>query len=156
MLQEKISATGVVQFVLKDENGNVKDTRSTNIVVDSGLTYIAARMAGVTSPAAMGWIAVGTGSANATSPTADTQTLLGAEVARSSSAVTITTTTVASDTVQYVTTFAAGTGTAALTEAGIFNVVTANTATMLARTTFAVINKGTNDTLTITWKITIA
>jgi hypothetical protein len=156
MLQENINATGVVQFVLTDENGNVKDTRKTNIVVDGGLSYIAARMAGLTTPAAMGWIAIGTSFTNTTTPQADTQTLLGAEVARGATAVTITTTTVTNDTVQYVTTFNAGAGTGGLQEAGIFNVVTANTATMLARTTFAIINKGANDTLTITWKITIA
>jgi hypothetical protein len=64
------------------------------------------------------------------------------------------TTTVTGDAIQYVATFPAGSGTAALTEAGIFNA--ASVGTMMARTVFAVINKGALDTLTITWKITIA
>ena len=63
-------------------------------------------------------------------------------------------TSVANDAVQYVATFAAGTGTGAITEAGIFN--DAVTGTMLCRTVFAVINKGSLDTLTITWKVTVA
>jgi len=67
---------------------------------------------------------------------------------------TIVTTSVTNDAVQYVATFAAGTGTGAITEAGIFNAGSAGT--MLCRTVFAVINKGSLDTLTITWKVTVA
>lgn len=55
---------------------------------------------------------------------------------------------------QYVATFGPGVGTAAITEAGIFNAASAGT--MLARTAFPVINKGALDTLTLTWKVTVA
>ena len=69
------------------------------------------------------------------------------------------TTTVTNDAVQYVATFAANVATGPLNEAGIFNATTAGT--MLCRTVFGggssgVINKGANDTLTITWKITVS
>ena len=67
---------------------------------------------------------------------------------------TIVTTSVTNDSIQYVATFPAGTATAGLQEAGIFNASSAGT--MLCRTVFAVINKGALDTLTITWKITVA
>jgi hypothetical protein len=56
--------------------------------------------------------------------------------------------------VQYVATFSAGTGTGAITEAGIFNASSAGT--LLCRTVFSVINKGALDTLVITWKVTVA
>ena len=42
----------------------------------------------------------------------------------------------------------------AIKEAGIFNAATGGT--MLARTTFAVINKGTDDTVSISWTITVS
>lgn len=48
----------------------------------------------------------------------------------------------------HVATFAAGTGTGALTEAGIFNASSAGT--MLNRVVFATVNKGASDTLIVT------
>jgi hypothetical protein len=53
-----------------------------------------------------------------------------------------------------VATFGAGVATGAITEAGVFNALTAGT--MLCRTVFSVINKGALDTLVITWKVTVA
>jgi hypothetical protein len=47
--------------------------------------------------------------------------------------------------------------TTAITEAGIFNSSTAALGgTMLCRTTFAAVNKGNDDTLQITWSITVS
>ena len=54
--------------------------------------------------------------------------------------------------------FATGTGSTNVSSpffSLIFNVVTANTVTMLARATFTAINKGASDTLKITWTVTI-
>jgi len=56
--------------------------------------------------------------------------------------------------VVYVSTFAAGAATGAVTEAGIFNASTAGD--MLCRTVFAVINKAADDTVEITWTITLS
>jgi hypothetical protein len=50
--------------------------------------------------------------------------------------------------------WAAGTGTGAITEAGIFDVVTQNTVNMWCYATFAVINKLATDSLKITWTLT--
>jgi hypothetical protein len=55
--------------------------------------------------------------------------------------------------VAYVATFPAGTGTGAVTEAGLFNASSAGT--LLCRTVFSVINKGAADTLGITWTVTV-
>jgi hypothetical protein len=150
MFDEKIKATGQVSFVLTDENGNIKQQDSKNLVVDPGLAFIASRMIGTTA-AVMSHMAIGTG----TTAAADAQTALVTESARVAlTSSTVVTTTVANDSVQYVATFGPGVGTAAITEAGIFNAASAGT--MLARTVFAVINKGALDTLTLTWKVTVA
>ena len=150
MFSEKIRATGQVSFVLTDENGNVKQQDSKNLVVDSGLAFIASRIIGTTA-AVMSHMAVGTGATAA----ADAQTALVTETARVAlTSSTIVTTTVSNDSVQYVATFGPGVGTAAITEAGLFNA--ASVGTMLARTVFPVINKGALDTLTLTWKVTVA
>jgi hypothetical protein len=86
---------------------------------------------------------------------ANSQTALVTESARVAlTSTTQVTTTTTNDAIQYVATFNPGTATAAITEAAILNAASAGT--MLARTVFSVINKGANDTLTITWKITLA
>ena len=150
MLSDKIKAKGLVTFTLTDEAGKIKEQQDHNLVVDTGLAYIASRMKDTTS-AVMSHMAVGT----STTAEADAQTALLNESARVAlTSTTIVTTSVANDSVQYVATFEPGTGTAALTEAGLFNDPTAGT--MLARTVFPVINKGALDTLTITWKVTVA
>jgi len=153
MLTDNIKARGLVSFVLTDENGNIKEQKETNLVVNTGLAFIAQAMLKTTvnTPTAMTHMAVGTGSVAA----AAANTALGAESARVTLATpTNVTTTVTNDSVQYVATFNPGVGTAAITEAGIFNAASAGT--MLCRTVFAVINKGPLDTLTITWKVTVA
>ena len=146
--KEIATPTGMVNIVLRDDNGNVKEEITVpNLVVDTGLDFIADRMEGVGS-AVMSHMEVGTdGTAAASGDTA-----LGAAVGSSRTA--LTSTTVTNNTVEYVCTFAAGTGTGALVEAGIFNAGAAGT--MLCRTVFSVINKGANDSMTITWTITIS
>jgi len=62
---------------------------------------------------------------------------------------------VVSNTITYVATFPAGTGTGSLTEAGVFNSPSANSGTMLCRTRFDVVNKGVADIIVITWNVTV-
>ena len=151
MLDDSLKTKGVVQVQLLDANGNVKESREIpNLVVNSGLAYIASRMRDATATA-MSHMAVGSGSTAAVAA----DSALGTQLARVAlDSTTLVTTTVTNDAVQYVATFAAGTGTGAVTEAGIFNASSAGT--MLCRTVFAVINKGALDTLVITWKVTVA
>jgi len=145
MITEQINVTGNLEVVLRDAHGNVKDTRAfPNLVVTTGKNFIASRMKDATATV-MSHMAVGT---NNTSPAAG-DTTLNTELAR----VALTSTTVNTNTVAYVASFPAGTGTGALVEAGLFNAASAGT--MLARTTYAVINKGASDSLTITWTITV-
>ena len=99
-----------------------------------------------TSATAMSHMAIGTGSTAA----AAGNTALGSESARTG----LTSTTVSGADIVYVDTFAAGTGTGAITEAGIFNASSGGT--MLCRTVFSVVNKGANDAMTITWTVTVS
>jgi hypothetical protein len=99
-----------------------------------------------TTDAAMSHMAVGSGTTAAAAGDTALETQIG-------SRVSLTSTTVTSNAVAYVATFAAGTGTGAITEAGIFNADTSGT--MLCRTVFSVVNKGADDTLQITWTITL-
>jgi hypothetical protein len=151
MLDDSLKTKGLVEVLLLDADGNIKERREfPNLVVNSGLAYIASRMKDATATT-MSHMAVGSGSATA----ATTDTALGTQLARVAlDSTSLTTTTATNDAVQYVATFAAGTGTGAITEAGIFNASSAGT--LLCRTVFSVINKGAADTLVITWKVTVA
>tara|TARA_R100000152_G_C6774351_1_gene202065 strand:+ start:1605 stop:2030 length:426 start_codon:yes stop_codon:yes gene_type:complete len=116
-----------------------------NLVVTAGKGYVASRMKDA-SATAMSHMAIGTGSTAA----AAGNTALGSESART----TLTSTTVSGADVTYVDTFPAGTGTGAITEAGLFNASSGGT--MLCRTVFSVVNKGSSDSMTITWTVTVS
>lgn len=152
-MQETIKATGKVNIVLHDENGNVKEERNIdNLVVTVGKAALTSRLIG-TATNVMSHMEVGTNNTAA----AAAQSALLAAVAGSRTALTSSTQTTSSttnDSVQYVCTFPAGTGTGALTEAGIFNAASAGT--MLCRTVFSVVNKGAADAMTITWTVTLS
>jgi len=146
---DEFGVQGHVRVELFGPDGALKAERDvTNLVVTAGKNHIADQLKSSPAQAAMGWMAVGTGS---TAPAAG-DTLLGAEIDRNA----LTSRTAAANVVTYVGNWAAGDATnAAIAEAGIFNVVTANTITMLARATFTAINKGALDTLAITWTVTV-
>ena len=139
-------ATGKLIVEIKNDKGVVVETREVkNLVVDDGLEFIASRMKDATATA-MSHMAIGTGSTAA----AAGNTALGTEAARQA----LTSTTVTANAVAYVASFAAGTGTGAITEAGILNAGSGGT--LLCRTVFSVVNKGASDSMTITWTVTIS
>lgn len=130
---------------LFDKNGLLKDERFVhNTVTTAGRNGVADQILAAPTLVKMGWMAVGTG--------APAATLLGAEVARV--AFTLKTRSAAVVTVQG--DFPAGTGTGALTEAGTFDVVTANTVNMWMSSSFAAINKLAADSLSVSWTLTIS
>ena len=144
--KDESRALGKLTIEVKDKDGNLKQKQEVkNLVVDTGLDYIASRMKDA-SATAMSHMAIGTGSTAA----AAGNTALGSEAARQAQ----TSTTVTSNAVAYVASFAAGTGTGAITEAGILN--GASGGTLLCRTVFSVVNKGASDSMTITWTVTIS
>jgi len=149
MIDEKIKMTGHVDIVVTDKDGNVKDTRSVkNLVLTTGKTCIAASMLKTTtnSPVAMSHMAIGDGTASA----AVGDTAMGSQLGR----VSLATATSSGAVVTYTASFPAGTGTGAVTEAGIFN--NSSGGDMLCRTVFSVVNKGSDDAMSITWTVTVS
>jgi len=141
MINDGLKLKGKLTIALNDEV--VQEVP--NLVVTTGKDYVASRMKDATATA-MSHMAIGTGSTAAGA----SDTALGNQSART----TLTSTTVTDNDVVYVDTFPAGTGTGAITEAGIFNASSGGT--MLCRTVFSVVNKGASDAMTITWTVTVS
>ena len=148
MIIDNLAITGALQISLNNEVVHQCD----NLVVTAGKEWVANRFkddgGGFTQLGEMTHMAVGSGSAAA----AIGNTALGTELNRI--ALTTAGGTVSGATVQYDATWSDAIGALAIEEAGIFNANSAGT--MLARTVFAIINKGTDDTVTISWTITVS
>lgn len=145
-----IKLRGDLHFVFRNElTGEVREERERNLVVTTGKSHIADQLSDK-GEAAMSHMAIGTG----TTAAAAGDTALGTELDRN--ALTSKTQGAGADAnkVTYVGDWAAGDGTGAITEAGIFN--SASAGVMLARSVFAVKNKGAGDSLTLTWTLTIS
>jgi len=144
-LNEGLKMKGELTIVVRDESGLVKNSLHVpNLVVTAGKNFIASRIVGTASPI-MSHMAIGTGTAT---PAAG-DTTLGTEAGR-----VTTTGTASTNQVTFTSTFPAGTGTGAITEAGVFN--QASLGTMLCRTTFPVVNKAAGDSIAITWVVTVS
>jgi len=147
MINDSIKLSGNLDIVVRDSEGNIKEQRQEkNLVVTAGLGFIASRMKDTTD-SAMSHMAVGSDNTAAAAGNTDLGSILGSREALDS-------TTVSGATVTYVSSFEAGDGTGAITEAGIFNASTSGT--MLCRTVFSTVNKAADDTMTITWVITLS
>jgi len=116
-----------------------------NLLVTAGKGYVASRIKDATATA-MSHMAIGSGTNNPAAGDTALQTELGR--------VALTSTTVSAAVVTYVATFGAGTGTGAVTEAGILNA--SSSGTLLCRTEFSVVNKGSSDSMTVTWTVTVS
>lgn len=147
MKEEGLSYRGEVDFILKDSSGKIKKKfTKKNLVVNTGLALGVARLIGVVSDA-LSHVALGT----STTAASNSQTGLITEIARVASSIATITTTSANDTIEFTTTFPAGTATGALTEAGLFNASSAGV--MFSRIVFSVTNKAAGDELVVVWRI---
>ena len=145
MIQETVKATGALQIKLYGPDGKLKQEQNVkNLVVTTGKGFIAGRMVG--TPTAMSHMAIGSGTVDP----AVGDTTLGTELGR----VALTSSAAAGAVVTYVASFGAGVGTGAVTVEGIFNASSAGT--LLCRNEFAVVNKGADDSLSITWTVTVS
>lgn len=144
---ENLKISGALRVVLTGPDGSVKDERDLkNLVVDTGLNFIVKRMKdGATD--VMSHMSLGEGN----TPAAAANTTLETEIA--GSRVSLTSTQVTANQITYIANFAAGVGTGAVKESGIFNAGTGGT--MLCRTVFPVVNKQAGDSMTVTWTITV-
>ena len=146
MIKDNLKLRGDVSIVLKSADGSVKDSRAIkNLVVNDGLNFIVSRMKDTTQ-GVMSHMAVGSSTTAAAAGQTDLVSILGSREALDSTAVS-------ANTVTFISSFSSGSGTGAVTEAGIFNASTSGD--MLCRTVFAVVNKQATDSMTITWTITL-
>jgi len=145
MIKEKVKLKGRLRISL---NGKiVRDID--NLVVTVGKNWVASRMQGV-AKAVMSYMTIGTGTTAAVVADTITETGLFHQI------LTVAGGSVSGAVITFAATIAAGDGTGAITEAGIFNNSTINTGDMLARTVFSVVNKGALDSMTISWAVTIS
>ena len=145
MINDQMPVVGKLTLTLRDAEGNIKqEVDKNNLIVQVGKNFLANAVLN-TSSSPFTYMAIGT---NGTAATLS-DTTLGTELVRQ----VFTSGTVSTNVVTLTTTYAAGTGTGALQEAGIFNASSAGT--MLSHVVFSTINKGAADTLTITWTVTV-
>lgn len=145
-MKDTLKLTGAVSLVLRDKEGNVKHSKEAkNLIVDTGLNFICDRMKD--DETAMTHMALG----SSTTAAAAGDTALGTQLG---SRVSLTSSTVTNNQIVFVCSFPAGSGTGAVTEAGIFNAASAGT--MLCRVVFSEVNKSADDTLQITWTISLS
>jgi len=140
---------GNLKVALRNEFGVLKQLREIdNVFTDAGDAHVADQMASTPGESAMSHMEIGTVTTTLTAG----DTTLGGALDRN--ALTSFTQGAGGDDnkVVYVGDWAAGDGTGAVTEAGIFNSSTAGS--MLCASTFSVINKGAADTLQISWTVT--
>ena len=144
--KDDIKASGSLRVVVYDKSGAVKEDREfKNLVVTVGKNFVASRIVG-TAANVMSHMAAGSGTTAAAAGDTALQTELGrVALASNTAALSVVTQTAA---------FPAGTATGAVTEAGIFNAASAGT--MFCRTVFAVINKGVDDAMSVTWTVTVS
>jgi len=144
---------GHIKIELFDESGALKEKiEKHNTFMAVGDAHVADQLAATPGEAAMGYMSVGTGSTAFTT----SSTTLNSEIDKNAlaSGYPEQGSGASDNDVVYKATWAAGDATGAITEAGIFNSSVTDAGTMLAASTFSVINKGASDTLTITWTVT--
>jgi hypothetical protein len=146
-IAEGLKITGRVHLVRTNEIGQIVEERDVpNLVVTTGKNHIASKIVATTnSPASMTHMGIGTGTGSAA---------VGDTTLTQTGRVTLSSSSVLNNTITYTATFPAGTGDGAITEAGVFNAASAGT--MLCRTVFPTVNKGSGDQITITWVITVS
>lgn len=149
-LRSGVRVIGKVKIEITGPDGTLRSCETVpNLVVNTGLYHIADQMSD-RGNAAMTHMAVGTG----TTAAAAADTALETELDRNALDSTTQGSGAAANQVVFVATWAAGDGTGAITEAGIFN--QAGAGTMLCRSVFSVKNKGAGDSMTLTWTITFS
>lgn len=145
---ERMKIHGSFTGILRHPDGSVEVRRKDNLILDVGFDFIADAIGNAVSrPNVMAYTAVGTG----TTETAASQTGLVNELARKAATYAHTAGT---KVFTFTTMFAAGEATGAITEAGICNA--ASNGIFLDRVTFAVINKGADDTYESHFQFTLS
>ena len=144
-METPFNFSGILTIKVFHPDGTIKsETIVPNLVVLTGRTFIASRMANASSTV-MSHMAIGSGTTAASASDSALQT----EVARV--ALNVAGGTPSSNNITYSASFGAGVGIATIAEAGIFNA--ASSGTLLARSVFTGIVKGSGDSMDISWTI---
>jgi len=149
MINDSLEAKGYVELVVTDPNGNVKEKKVSNTVVNTGKLFMVNRLLPITSDTVAYSIGVGSDDTAVAPNQVGLIAALGARIASVTPVLAMT--TIANDSVQLEANIGVGATTLLIKEAGLFSALTGGV--MLARTTFGLITKGPEDTLTITWKL---
>lgn len=142
-----LGVKGLAHIQLFGPDGKLKEERLIeNTITELMDAHVADQMSD-RGEAAIGWMAVGTGSGQTSAST-------GLAVSLDRNALDSTTQEGGGDDndVTYVASWAAGDGTGSITEAAIMRAD--NNTTMMTYADFGVVTKGSGDTLTITWTVT--
>jgi hypothetical protein len=145
----KIKSKGVFTLTLIGPDGKVKQRKvAPNVVTDVGLnhlrSYVFRGCSPTVAPDPMCYIGIGTNN----TPATGSDVALGSELAREAFE---TWTDGGVGTIVVSTTFAAGVGTGAITECGMFNDALAGD--MFDRSVFSTVNKEAGDTLKVAYSI---
>ena len=146
-IKDAVNVTGQVLFQEILEDGTLGEAQRHNMVVTTGKNWIASRCAGASSNvthAAIGSTATAVAAAN---------TALVTELARVT--VDVAGGTVSNNTITFVANFAAGTGTGAVSEAGLFTASTGGTMVARVADGSVIMNKKATSAMKITWVLTI-
>lgn len=141
-MNDKFKIRGEVKFELFENKKLINVTKVHNTITTLGKQCLIAQMMGTPDKVKAGWFELGTGE--------PTSTLLGSYI--SGSRLPIIYTGRNGLELTMVVNYETGISTGAITEAGIFNVVTENTEEMLASSKFNAINKSDLQSLLVTWK----
>jgi len=131
-----------MKAVLRKADGSQEITEVYNTVTTAGKNMIADRLLASPTLGVPTHMAIGTGTGGTTSLNTELDRNAFTSKTRNNAVVTM------------VGDWAAGDGTGALTEAGVFDA--SSSGNMHLYTSFSVINKGAADALTITWTLTIS
>jgi len=147
---DHLKMNGKYFIYLYGPNGDLKKSLSgNNVVTTVGKEFLASFLNSAVAGASTftcKYMAIGT---NTVAESAS-DTALGTELART----TGTASYISGQIFQVTATFAAGTGTGAITEYGLFS--SSSAGTMLSRDTESVINKAAGDSLTVVYQLTIS
>jgi len=152
---DKFKLEGLINIVVKDKEGNIKDTREVkNVITNASLAEISGLVGNTGSKTAFTYLAVGTGTTAAEAA----DTALETEVAdsgleRAAATVSQVTTTVTNDTLKLAKTFTV-TGSVAITEAGALNA--ASDGTLLGHQVFAAVNVVNTDSFVLEYSFKFA
>ena len=138
---------GMVQMVLRRGDGSGLYVAHENLITTKGFDLVCDVLGKNAQPDDLSHIGIGTG----TTAAAAAQTALVTQNARE---IAVYAHVAGTKVFTMVVTFAPGTGTGAVTEAGCFNA--ASSGTMFNRVLFAAVNKATADSLTVTFTFTFS